>query len=140
MINLLALIGWNPGDAQEIFTESELLERFTLEKIQKSGGAFNEEKLKWINKAHLKKLTQEEQLQFFTEALPDSTKKLPGYSIEISSKLAPIAFERISNQADIKTAAEAGEYDWAFTDPHYEKDLLQWKNDNSVSDALPETN
>ena len=137
MINLLALIGWNPGGEQEIFTEKELLERFSLEKIQKSGGAFNEEKLRWINKAHLKELTSDQKTEYFINALPKDSKNLPGYSKEVAEKLAPIAFERISNQSDITAAAEAGEYAWAFSEPEYDTALLQWKNDDSIKAAVP---
>ncbi|MEZ4195556.1 MAG: glutamate--tRNA ligase [Candidatus Paceibacterota bacterium] len=44
MVNFLALIGWNPGTDQEIFSMSELIEAFDISKIQRAGGAFNEEK------------------------------------------------------------------------------------------------
>ena len=46
LINFLALLGWNPGNDKELYTEGELLAAFTLEHIQKGGAVFNEEKLK----------------------------------------------------------------------------------------------
>ena len=44
-------------------------------------------------------------------------------------------FERVSNKPEITTAAEAGEYDYAFMTPQYEVALLQWKNDDSLEPA-----
>ncbi len=51
IINFVALLGWNPGggDDQEIFTLKELEEKFSLEKVHKSGAVFNLEKLDWFN-------------------------------------------------------------------------------------------
>ena len=60
MVNFLALIGWNPGGEEEVMDKQTLIERFSLEHIQKGGGAFNEEKLNWMNKAHLAKLSDDD--------------------------------------------------------------------------------
>ncbi len=54
VLNYLTLLGWNPGTDQEIFKKEDLIESFSLEKIQKGGAVFDEEKLKWINKNHIK--------------------------------------------------------------------------------------
>lgn len=48
-INMLALLGWNPGTEQEIFSLDELAEIFTLERVGKSGSKFDPEKTKWFN-------------------------------------------------------------------------------------------
>ena len=132
--NFLALIGWNPGGNDEIFPTDELLEKFSIDKIQKSGGAFNEEKLQWMNKQYLEKESNDFKVDYFSSALPDSIKSLPQYNDERLGKLAPVAFERIGNKLEIKEAAEAGEYSYAFATPIYEASLLKWKNDD---DATP---
>jgi glutamyl-tRNA synthetase len=137
MCNFLALIGWNPGGEQELFPGDELVEKFSLERIQKSGGAFNEEKLKWMNKEYLARLTEPERQQYFIDALPDHTKALPQYSNERANKLTDTALERVHNQVEIREAARAGEYDWAFTTPAVPKELLKWKNDDSWEQSLP---
>ncbi|HEY4490302.1 MAG TPA: glutamate--tRNA ligase family protein [Candidatus Paceibacterota bacterium] len=54
LLNYFALLGWNPGNDREIFTIQELIEVFSLEKVQKSGAVFDEEKLKWVNSEHRK--------------------------------------------------------------------------------------
>ena len=45
---------WNPGTDQEIFSMEELIEKFDIRKVQKKGGIFNIEKLRWINKEYIK--------------------------------------------------------------------------------------
>lgn len=55
-INLLAVLGWNDGSEQEIFTLDELIEKFSIDKVQHSGAKFNYEKAKWFNQEWIKKL------------------------------------------------------------------------------------
>ena len=54
-VNLLALLGWNPGTEQELVTMDELIEAFSLDKVQKAGAKFNPDKAKWFNKEYLRK-------------------------------------------------------------------------------------
>ncbi len=137
MRNFLALIGWNPGTDQELFPGDELKNAFSLEKIQRSGGAFNEDKLRWMNKEYLVLQTPEFKNQYLEDSLPETIKNLPQFSIERLQKIVPIVFERVHNKAEIKEAAEAGEYNWAFTAPECDTELVKWKNDESASDSLP---
>ena len=53
-VNMLALLGWNPGTAQEIFSLNELITVFGLERVIKSGAKFNPEKAKWFNQQYMK--------------------------------------------------------------------------------------
>lgn len=137
MRNFLALIGWNPGGEQEIFTGQALIDAFSLEKIQKSGGAFNEEKLRWMNKQYLGDLPKNQQYDYLIDVLQGTSSHLPQYSTERVRGLISVVFERIHNKAEIKEAAKVGEYDWAFESPEYDVSILQWKNDPSVQEALP---
>lgn len=52
-INMLALLGWNPGDERELFSKNELIEAFSLERVGKSGSKFDQEKAKWFNHQYL---------------------------------------------------------------------------------------
>lgn len=54
-INLLALLGWNPGTAQEIFSMEELIASFSLERVGKAGSKFDPEKARWFNQQYLRK-------------------------------------------------------------------------------------
>jgi len=137
MVNFLALIGWNPGTDQEIFSMDELMEAFTLDKIQKSGGAFNEEKLRWMNKEYLQKLDTTQFVKYVITALPETIKTLPTYSEEIASRLAPVIQERVHTSKEITEAAEAGEYDFAFSTPSVSLEMIKWKKDETAKDSLP---
>ncbi len=53
-VNLLAMLGWNPGTEQEIFSLDELVQAFSLDKVGKSGAKFNPDKAKWYNREYLR--------------------------------------------------------------------------------------
>jgi glutamyl-tRNA synthetase len=59
-INMLALLGWNPGTPQEIFTLEELVESFSLERVGKAGAKFDPDKAKWFNQQYLRSKSDEE--------------------------------------------------------------------------------
>ncbi len=58
-INLLAVLGWNDGTEQELFSLEELIEKFSIEKVHKGGAKFDYEKAKWFNQEWIKKLAIE---------------------------------------------------------------------------------
>ena len=60
MLNYLALLGWNPGTTEEVFTPAELVERFSLDRLSKSPAAFDEDRLRWFNRQHLARLSLED--------------------------------------------------------------------------------
>jgi glutamyl-tRNA synthetase len=68
-INLLALLGWNPGTEQEFFSLEELTEVFSLDRVVKSGSRFNPEKAKWINNHYFQQKTNKELVQLFKPVL-----------------------------------------------------------------------
>jgi glutamyl-tRNA synthetase len=59
-VNILALLGWNPGTEQEILSLEELVAQFSLERVVKSGAKFNLEKAKWFNQEYLRKRDSDE--------------------------------------------------------------------------------
>jgi glutamyl-tRNA synthetase len=59
LVNFLALLGWNPGTEQELFTIDELIEAFSLERIHKAGARFDINKAKWFNQQYLKNMSAE---------------------------------------------------------------------------------
>lgn len=60
-INMLALLGWNPGTEQEIFSMDQLIEAFSIERVGKSGSKFDPEKAKWFNHHYIKMLSVDQQ-------------------------------------------------------------------------------
>lgn len=57
MLNFLASMGWNDGTEQEIFTRDELIAKFSLDRVQRSGARFDEQRLVWMNGQHIRLLT-----------------------------------------------------------------------------------
>lgn len=57
MINFLTTLGWNDGTEQEIFTVDEVIEKFSLDRVQKSGAIFDEQRLLWLNGMHIRSLS-----------------------------------------------------------------------------------
>lgn len=73
-VNMLAMLGWNPGTTQEIFTIEELIQAFSFERVNKSGAKFDPEKTKWFNQQYLRKKSDEELAQLFTPILEEKLK------------------------------------------------------------------
>lgn len=56
LVNFIATLGWNDGTEQEIFSVAELIEKFSLERVQRSGARFDEQRLLWMNGSHIRAL------------------------------------------------------------------------------------
>uniref|UniRef100_A0A7S4I3J1 glutamate--tRNA ligase n=1 Tax=Odontella aurita TaxID=265563 RepID=A0A7S4I3J1_9STRA len=69
MINYLALLGWNDGTDNEIFTRDELVDAFGVDRVVKSPSIFDMDKLKWINSQHLKMMSIEEVAELVKEQM-----------------------------------------------------------------------
>lgn len=127
MVNFLAFIGWNPGGEKEVYTEQELIESFSLDRIQKSGARFNPEKLDWINKEHIKLLPLKESYQkmlsYFDKEDLDSTIK------KRLEKLLPTAYDRMNTYSDFYKDFVSGEYSYIITKPNFDEQNLVWKTD-----------
>jgi glutamyl-tRNA synthetase len=57
MINFIAFLGWNPGTEEELFSMEDLIQGFSLDRVQKAGAVFNLEKLDWLNGHYLRAKT-----------------------------------------------------------------------------------
>lgn len=135
MFNFLTLIGWNPGTEKEVFTKDELISEFDIQRIQKSGGAFNEEKLQWLNKEHLNRLSAPEYEELVRKAIPAKITELPSFSEDRLKKLMPVLRERTHITSDVTKAFLEGEYDFVFTNPDVSLDVLRFKKDPDVQSA-----
>lgn len=128
MMNYLALIGWNPGTEQELFSKEDLIQQFTLERIQKSGGIANEEKLDWINREYIKKMDQS---AFWTngEGFVPTWVYMIDTEYTMLAKIEHLLRDRIEKFSDIKTLFDEGELDYFFKDPEIDvvKSIFIWK-------------
>jgi glutamyl-tRNA synthetase len=120
LVNYLALLGWHPEGEQEIFSTEELIEAFSLERIQKSAGIFDDVKLKWFNFEHLKRLTDQDFLYHVKEFYMRKGASLPSYIEEI----LPLLRERSQTLKEAYDAIEGGEYAFLSEEPQLEEELL----------------
>ncbi|MDP2910797.1 MAG: glutamate--tRNA ligase [Candidatus Omnitrophota bacterium] len=60
LVNYLSLLGWSPGDNKEFMSVEEIVKKFSLKRINKTGAEFNQDKLRWINGEHIRKFTLDE--------------------------------------------------------------------------------
>lgn len=132
MINYLALLGWHPADEQEIFTREELIKTFSLERVQKSPAVFSREKLRWVNRQHIKPLKEEEFMDYVQEFLPADINTLPEYNLDRLRRSLPIIRERTEIFSDVTKLAESGGLEYLFEPPQYSSDDLSWKDDKSA--------
>jgi len=92
-INLLALLGWNPGTEQELFTLEELVKEFQLEKVGKSGSRFDPDKALWFNHQHIQLMEEAELIKAFRSVLLSSGVDI---TVERIAVLVPIIKPRIN--------------------------------------------
>ncbi len=130
LVNFLAMIGWNPGDDREIFSMKELIQEFTLEKVQKGGAVFNQDKLNWTNKQYLVNTSEETKEQQVEKYLSKNPKFQIQNSKDLIKKITPIIMERISKWNDIEEMAKEGEFDYYFVAPEIDPKKLVWKEDS----------
>ena len=75
-INMLAMLGWNDGTTQEVFSLDELIQKFSIERVHKAGAKFDYEKAKWFNQEWIKKLDNEVLSQRVAEILKSKDIKI----------------------------------------------------------------
>ncbi len=129
VVNYIALLGWNPGSDKEIFSLENLEYEFSLDRVQKAGAIFDIEKLNWFNGHYIRQKSLDELtdlcLPYLTICHPErsATKwsEAEGSRVYLS-KIVALEQERLKKLSDIKEATE-----YFFTEPIYEKELLQWR-------------
>ncbi len=99
-VNLLALLGWNPGTEQELFTMEELVNAFSLERVIKSGAKFNADKAKWFNQEYLRKQTDAQLAEQFIPILEEKGVAVAKYPFAFVEQLCGLIKERAHFVAD----------------------------------------
>ncbi len=108
LINYLALVGWSPEDEQEIFKMEELIESFSIERVSKSGGIFDTDKLNWVNSHFIKEYDLDVLSKLSIPYLIEAgymTEEETIEKIDWVKDLVSIIRERLSSLAEIKKEA-----------------------------------
>lgn len=108
MTNFLALLGWNEGTDREIYSVKELIESFSLERISKSPGVFDHNKLIWMNGQHLRAMPVDELLPMVApvlkKAMPDDARL---NNPEVLRKLVELIQIKMNTLNDAVSVAES---------------------------------
>jgi glutamyl-tRNA synthetase len=123
MVNFLAFLGWNPGGDQEIMTPEEIVSAFSIERIHKSGAMLNEEKLKWMNKEHMRRRSDEDNLAAIKPYMEE-------YPEELLRKLLPTILERITTYGEL-VSIEESDFRFFIRRPEVVKEKLLYKDDEA---------
>src|SRR3989338_3197373 len=129
--NFMAILGWNPGGEQEIFSKEELIKIFSLERVQKAGAIFDITKLDWMNGEYIRGKSPKEISECLKEA---------GISFgSRASKSEYLEKVIVLEQPRLKKLSELPEKtDYFFKEPEYDVALLKWKqmNNNQIKFSL----
>jgi glutamyl-tRNA synthetase len=124
LVNFLTLLGWHPHDDREVFSRDELIKTFDMKRVQKAGAVFNQEKLDWLNREYLKRLSADEILGRLAPLLPS------GHALTHEQVLRIV--ELLRDRA--KTLKDFVEHsDFFFRAPEYDGKLLVWKSDEATT-------
>ncbi len=126
LINFLALLGWNPGTEQEIFSLDELIEAFDLDRCSKSGAKFDFQKGIWFNHQYIQLKSEEEIGKLFNDLLVEKGITTP---IEKTKTIVGLMKNRVSFVSELWEQA-----DFFFIAPtHYDEKTVKkrWKEDSA---------
>ncbi len=119
-INMLALLGWNPGNNQEILSKEEMIQLFSLEKVHKAGAKFDPEKTKWFNQQYLRKKDKYELAKLLEPILKENNISA---DLDYTAKVCELMKEKAHFVREIW---EFGKY--MFAEPNtYDEKIIQKK-------------
>jgi glutamyl-tRNA synthetase len=100
MLNFLASMGWNDGTEQEIFTREELIEKFSLDRVQRSGARFDEKRLEWMNGTWIRSLDLEDIYTRSQDFWPESA---ASFGDDYKKQVLVLAQERLKHFAELSS-------------------------------------
>ncbi len=120
ILNMATMIGWNPGTDQEIFSKSELIQSFELERVQKSPAVFNQEKLDWFSKEYIRALDDTDFINNIKNYISSDIVDSPMFD-----KILFLVRDRITKFSDAKELFSiGGEMNFFFEKPSFDTSLL----------------
>ena len=127
LFNFITLLGWSPVGEEEIFSKTELIEQFNEKRLSKSMAKFDVDKLNWINSVYIKKMNNEEYLEFIKPYMPNVIMSLN----ETQQKQILLLFkEQISYGTEISALIEE------FMTTDMENDALTFIQENDVKNTV----
>lgn len=102
MLNYLACLGWNDGTEQEIYTKNELIEKFSIDKIQNSGARYDEVKLLWLNGQWIRRIADEQGIDALFERTAGFWPETDATD-DYKKRVLAIIYDRLKTLSDLKT-------------------------------------
>lgn len=121
LVNYLALVGWSSEDGEEILSMDKLKEKFDFDRVSKSGGVFDSDKLNWVNEHYIKDLTDEELAGYIRGYLLDKDLIGEAYPDEKLTVVASLFKDSISKFEDVVEQAR-----FLFEDYDLEEDAKEF--------------
>lgn len=116
LVSFIATLGWNDGTEQEVFTKAELIEKFSLARVQKSGARFDEKRLLWMNGQFIRELSLDDLYAKVTQFWPASADTAEeSYKMQVLH----LAQDRLKTLADLPILT-----DYFFTEPTQDWTLI----------------
>lgn len=109
LVNFIASLGWNDGTEQEVFSRQELIEKFSLDRVQRSGARFDEQRLLWLNGQHIRELSLDD---LMTRVEPFWSDEARAASDSDRRTVLALVQDRLKTLADLPTLTS-----YFFTDP-----------------------
>lgn len=103
LLNFIASLGWNDGTEQEIFSKEELIEKFTLDRVQRSGARFDEQRLVWMNGQWIRSLKLDDLYARVTEFWPESANEA---TEEYKKHVLSLVQDRLKTLTDLPLMTE----------------------------------
>lgn len=125
LISFIATLGWNDGTTQEIYTEAELIEKFDLSRVQKSGAKFDEQRLNWINGTLIRSMDLEVLLSKVESYWPEEAKN---YDATYKAKVLKLIQERLKYFSELADLSR-----FFFADLPLDTNLLESSNFKQLS-------
>lgn len=130
MLNFLVMLGWNPGTAQDVLSIPEMIEQFSLDRVQKSGAIFDLTKLDWLQGQWMRKM---DSIEFAFKVKPLITEKYP--QAEKDSRLIDRVIQLQERLNFFHEAPEMMSY--YYEEPVITKELLISEKQKVTEEALP---
>ena len=120
MLNYLACLGWNDGTEQEIYTKDELIQKFSIDRIQTSGARYDETKLLWVNGQWIRKIFTEQGADTLYSRTKDFWPEIAkNHSDEYKIKVLSIIYDRLKTLSDLREMTT-----YFFEDPKIDLEML----------------
>jgi glutamyl-tRNA synthetase len=116
MLNFLAQLGWNDGTEQEIFSKDELIEKFSLDRVQKSGARFDEQRLIWLNGQWIRSLNLD---NLYMRCRPFWGEESKNAEESYKKQVLSLAQDRLKTLQDLPKLTN-----YFFTEPEIDEELI----------------